>query len=255
MIKAIFFDVDGTLFSHKIAAISQSNQKCISKLQQKGIKVFIATGRALPELESMKVTDIPFDGYALINGQLTINQEKEVIYGSPIDQYDINQIIEPFNNMLFPIILIEKDRMYINYVDDHVIDIETRISSIPPKVDKYHGDTIYQMMFYTKNLDAVNKLDLPHCRKINWFDEAFDVLNKDGDKTNGMIALLEHYHISKDEVMAFGDGNNDVEMIKFAKIGVAMGNATEACKQASDFVTSDMDDDGIYKALKHFNII
>ena len=143
MIKAIFFDVDGTLFSHKIAAISQSNQKCISKLQQKGIKVFIATGRALPELEYMKVTDIPFDGYALINGQLTINKEKEVIYGSPIDQYDINQIIEPFNNMLFPIILIEKDRMYINYVDDHVIDIETRISSIPPKVDKYHGDTIY----------------------------------------------------------------------------------------------------------------
>ena len=110
-------------------------------------------------------------------------------------------------------------------------------------------------MFYTKNLDAVNKLDLPHCRKINWFNEAFDILNKDGDKTNGMIALLEHYHISKDEVMAFGDGNNDVEMIKFAKIGVAMGNATEACKQASDYVTSDMDDDGIYKALKHFNII
>ena len=255
MIKAIFFDVDGTLFSHKIAAISQSNQKCISKLQQKGIKVFIATGRALPELEYMKVTDIPFDGYALINGQLTINKEKEVIYGCPIDQYDIDQIIEPFNNMLFPIILIEKDRMYINYVDDHVIDIETRISSVPPKVDKYHGDTIYQMMFYTKNLDAVNKLDLPHCRKINWFNEAFDVLNKDGDKTNGMIALLEHYHISKDEVMAFGDGNNDVEMIKFAKIGVAMGNATEACKQASDYVTSDMDDDGIYKALKHFNII
>lgn len=255
MIKAIFFDVDGTLFSHKTANITYSNLECIKMLQQKSIKVFLATGRALAELDHMKVTDIDFDGYALLNGQLTLNKQHEVIYANPIDQYDIEQIIKPFNDKLFPIILIEKDRMYINYVDDHVIDIESRISSVAPSIGQFHGDPVYQMMFYTKNVKAVNELDLPHCKKINWFNEAFDIINNTGDKTNGMKALLDHYHISLDEVMAFGDGNNDAEMLKFAHIGVAMGNATSLCKANSDYVTSDLEDDGIYKALKHFNII
>ena len=67
--------------------------------------------------------------------------------------------------------------------------------------------------------------------------------------------LLEHYGISRDEIIAFGDGDNDVEMLAFAGIGVAMGNGTAAVKKAADYITDDIDEGGIYNALVHFGVI
>ena len=69
------------------------------------------------------------------------------------------------------------------------------------------------------------------------------------------IIVNKYLNISKAECIAFGDGHNDAEMVKFVGLGIAMGNALEKVKVASDYVTSDIDDDGIYNALKHFNII
>ena len=71
----------------------------------------------------------------------------------------------------------------------------------------------------------------------------------------GIKRYLEMTGIKREEIIAFGDAENDLEMIRFAGIGVAMGNAEEEVKKAADFVTADIDDDGIEKALKHFNLI
>ena len=71
----------------------------------------------------------------------------------------------------------------------------------------------------------------------------------------GIIRYLEMTGIQREEIIAFGDAENDLEMIRFAGIGVAMGNAEEAVKAVADFVTADIDDDGIEKALKHFQLI
>ena len=59
----------------------------------------------------------------------------------------------------------------------------------------------------------------------------------------------------REEIIAFGDGGNDVDMLEYAGIGVAMGNAGEDVKAAADYVTTAIDDDGIFNALKHFNVI
>ena len=66
---------------------------------------------------------------------------------------------------------------------------------------------------------------------------------------------MEVYGFSKEEAMAFGDSDNDLEMLKFVGIGVAMGNAVEAVKEAADYVTSHIDEDGIWNACKHFELI
>jgi hydroxymethylpyrimidine pyrophosphatase-like HAD family hydrolase len=67
--------------------------------------------------------------------------------------------------------------------------------------------------------------------------------------------VLKYYHISTDEIMAFGDAANDISMLEYANIGIAMGNASDEVKKHADFVTTDIDDDGIYNALKYFQII
>ena len=71
----------------------------------------------------------------------------------------------------------------------------------------------------------------------------------------GIQRYLDVLGIQPEEIIAFGDAENDLEMIRFAGIGVAMGNAEEPVKAIADFVTADIDDDGIEKALKHYNLI
>ena len=74
-------------------------------------------------------------------------------------------------------------------------------------------------------------------------------------KQNGILEVLKSYHISLEETMAFGDGHNDIDMLKLVNIGVAMGNAKDEVKEAADEVTDDIDHDGIYQALKRHHII
>ena len=71
----------------------------------------------------------------------------------------------------------------------------------------------------------------------------------------GIQRYLKLLGIKREEIIAFGDAENDLEMIRYAGIGVAMGNGEEAVKAVADYVTADIDDDGIEKALKHFKLI
>ena len=69
------------------------------------------------------------------------------------------------------------------------------------------------------------------------------------------MKFLEKEGLKRSQVMAFGDGENDIAMIKFAGVGVSMGNGKDALKAAAEYVTTSVDDDGIYNALKHFELI
>lgn len=72
---------------------------------------------------------------------------------------------------------------------------------------------------------------------------------------NAIKHILDEYEIKPEECMAFGDAENDVNMLKYCGIGVALGNGTDACKAAADYITTDINDNGVENALKHFGII
>ena len=80
MVKAVFFDVDGTLISHTLHDVPNSTRMSIMKLKQKNIKCVVATGRHLSELEILPVKDIAFDGYITLNGQLCLDGEKNILF-------------------------------------------------------------------------------------------------------------------------------------------------------------------------------
>ena len=96
---------------------------------------------------------------------------------------------------------------------------------------------------------------MPHCQYTRWHDLAIDIIPQNGGKQNGILEVLKNYHISIDETMAFGDGHNDIDMLKLVNIGIAMGNANDEVKEAADEVTDNIDHDGIYKALKKHHLI
>ena len=96
---------------------------------------------------------------------------------------------------------------------------------------------------------------LDECSVTSWNDTGIDIIPKDGGKSAGIRQYLDLLGIDRSESMAFGDGENDIDMLEFVGVGVAMGNADDAVKAAADYVTDTVDNDGIAKALQHFGLI
>lgn len=254
MIKACFFDMDGTILSHTNNEIPKSTCLALSQLQKQGIHIVLATGRHILELEEMKGNDIPFDGYILLNGNICLNKNKELIYGHPIDKHDQKILIEMFYKKDFPLMLVEKDRFYINFINEYVEIAQAAISSPLPEIDAYRGNEIYQALPYIEKEGNLKNF-LPNCTITRWNPYGLDINAKGEGKVSGIKRYMDIHNINMDEIITFGDGENDEEMLAFSPLSVAMGNAPEKVKRKASYVTSSIDEDGIYNALKHYNII
>lgn len=256
MIKAIFFDIDGTLLSHKSKRIPNSTIDAFKQLREKGVYLFAATGRHMLEMEQLPLECLEFDGYITLNGQLSLNASKEIMDESPIAKEDTMQMVESFNEKKVPIMIVEKNRMYINFADEQVKEAQELISSPIPEIGNYQGDKIYQFVIYDRDNQAKEiQKKLPNCTMVYWNNDAIDVIPKDGGKAIGIQNVIKKLGIKREETMAFGDGHNDIDMLQFVGIGVAMGNSSDDVKKEADYITDDIDCDGLYKALKEYKVI
>lgn len=256
MIKVAFFDVDGTLLSHKTKSVSQSTRRAIEKLKAAGIRCVVATGRQISEMEKLPVADMSFDGYITLNGQLILDGEKRILHGTPITGETKEFLLRQFADHALPIMLVEEDRVYVNFVDERVTRVQENISSPIPPLGEYTGKALYQVCVYLGEEDEPKLAPIVgKCEMTRWDLGGVDVIEKGGGKVTGIQRYLEANHILPEETIAFGDGDNDTDMLKFAGIGVAMGNAWDAAKAAADYITKDVDQDGIEAALKHFGLI
>ena len=256
MIRAAFFDVDGTLLSHKTKSVPESTREALAKLREKGILCIIATGRQYIQLGKLPVGDIPFDAYITVNGQMTVDGAGRIEDAVPISGVAKDYLVRCFNDHTFPALFVEADRLYLNYISDHVLSVQEAISTPTPPLGEYTGNDIYQACVYLRPFEE-HLLDSIAEESVlsRWTYGGIDVVGKGGGKVRGIQRYLEEHGISREETIAFGDGENDTEMLRFAGIGVAMGNSEAVTKAAADYVTADIDEAGLALALKHFGLI
>jgi HAD superfamily hydrolase (TIGR01484 family) len=95
----------------------------------------------------------------------------------------------------------------------------------------------------------------PTCEYNRWYPSFADVTAKGITKQRGIDEIIRYFGLSLEDTVAFGDGGNDISMLRHAAIGVAMGQATDEVKAAANYVTAPIDEDGISKAMKHLGII
>ena len=255
-IKAIFFDVDGTLLSHKSNEVPASTRRALARLRAEGVKTVVATGRHMIELEKLPVNDLSFDGYLTLNGDLMLDENKKVYAGTPIDKGEMEVLAAMFSARKIPFVLIGENDRYINFVNETVIRTQEETKGTVPEIGCYSGENVYQILAFVPEKEK-NILDglLDECAITSWNDTGIDIIPRGGGKSAGINQFMEQYGIERSEIMAFGDGENDIEMLKFASIGVAMGNASDEVKAAADYVTDSVDENGIENALKHFGLI
>ena len=256
MIKAVFFDVDGTLLSHESKQVPLSTRKALDLLKEKGIKRVLATGRHMSELKVLPVSDITFDGYLMMNGQLCLDEKGNVLFAHPIVGHSKDLLLKAFEEKKMPIMLLAKDKMYINFNNEYVEYAQKSISTPMPEIENYSGEDIYQVIPYVSEEKGKELFDkLTDCEVTRWNKYAYDIFASGGGKAKGIEQYIKLYGIDKSETMAFGDGENDVEMLNYVHIGIAMGNGEDIVKENADHVTTSVDEDGIMNGLVHFGIL
>ena len=254
MIKAVFLDNDGTLFSHSLHKIPESALKALYALQERGIKVVLTTGRDMSELLTLGIPSFPFDGYILMNGQLCLEKDLTPYFGRPIEGKQLERMVALFEEKKIPMTFYDSEGSYVNFVNDYVVQVQADVSSPVPPILPYRHKDIYLTVFFVSKED-VDALGLDDFTVTRWNPYAIDVVVKGSSKWEGIRQYMARYGLSVEEVMAVGDGENDMEMVKNAGTGVAMGNSEKALLDIADYVTDDIDEDGLYKLFTHYNMI
>ena len=251
MIKAVFFDIDGTLLSHQSGGVPESARESLRQLKEAGIRIFAATGRHMLELARLPVQDLPFDGYVTSNGQICLDGSKTLLYDNPIHPEDTRKLAALFDRMAHPIMIIERNRMYINFINETVRMAQREISTPVPAVGTYTGNQVYQFVTYEgpECMEPLAK-QLPNCKMCRWNPRAFDIIPREGGKTAGIRQILRYFNLSREEIMAFGDGENDLSMMEKAGISIAMENGKASIQEKADYIAPSNDDAGVGQMLE-----
>ncbi|MBO4644380.1 MAG: Cof-type HAD-IIB family hydrolase [Alphaproteobacteria bacterium] len=258
MIKAVFFDIDGTLVPHAAYGMPDSTRQALEAVRQKGVKLFLSTGRS-PNGIGFLEKEFDFDGVISFNGQYCFDRSG-VLRQDPLPAEEVLSVLPYLEEKQISANFETLEGDGFNFINDRVLDFARRFHVVEKElrvVDIASAErTVYHMLLFVTSQEEEDVMRrLPHCKALRWCSDFVNVINRDGGKSVGISAFCQKYGFEREEIMAFGDGGNDVDMLEYAGIGVAMGNAETETKAAADYVTTAVDDNGIYNALKHFEVI
>lgn len=254
--KYIFFDIDGTLTTGGFGSvIPDSARDTIKQLRARGHSVFIATGRPYTMTHEL-AEELEIDSF-ICNGGNTVVYEKEKIMNESLDQEHVQALIQECINYNFPFCISQADDFYFLTQD---------MNRLPAHNDAFIKDFIQEASFDPYHLEKVKRLMIfvtrKQIQKLTQFpdlvpqryDDAFVMIEPD-DKFKGIKYLMEILKAPIEDVVVFGDGENDIKMFQQAPLAIAVGNAVSELKEEADYVTARSDEDGILKACQHFGFI
>ena len=263
MKKIFFFDIDGTLIecNKDIYEIPERVVNCLDQLKEKGHDVFIATGRCKCFIVD-GVMKYPFSGYVTCNGAY-VEYNGQCIYKKIIPNEAIVATHELSIKHNFSYYFESHDYIYVlNKDNPKHIEFKTRWG-MKDKIIKDEFD-INEIETYIGMIVLNSKDDIkPMVDALSpYFDiqrhqggYSFDLTLKGESKAKGITELINVLGVDIKDTVAFGDGRNDIEMLSTVGMGIAMGNGAIEAKSVADYITDDIDCDGIEKALVHFGYI
>lgn len=256
--KAVILDIDGTIVPHG-KTVSHATMQAIQRLKDKNMKVVIATGRA-PYFSASVVKEIGVDSTVFFNGAFVCHEGKE-IYKNAIDKSILNDVLHLSHDHHHPLTFLGGDS-YKTTTLTHPYVRETFLqNSWKPELAtrKYLIDQdIYQLFLHCNNEEEISyQAQIPELDFRRWTStgaRTCDVNLSNTNKAIGLTKLLDKLGISPDEAVAFGDGSNDIEMLSFVGMGVAMGSASDEVKQAAKMVTFSAEEDGVSYGLERLGL-
>lgn len=263
MRKIAFFDIDGTLVNvpNGMFHPSDATRSVIKKFQDQGHYIVVATARnQIPE----SVRDVDFDGYICSDGHYVEFHGKQLINHIFSDEEIAMQlaIYEEYNGSC--VLGGYSGNWTSSHTDQYLkqhqaiyfgSDDLTRIPLVANCMGSIEANLVTAVFSCSDDLFAA-KAKLPESWTINAYGNDIDVrmdVHLDGfSKGTACEFLFNHLGIDRSQTYAFGDGQNDIEMLQLVGTGIAMGNASDKVKASADIVTDTVDNDGIAKAFKTY---
>ena len=256
MLKAAFFDVDGTLLTSSSGEIPGSAVDALARMRERGVKLFLATGRHKLELTDMlQRYPLHFDGFLTLNSGYCYFADGAVFYKNPLHPGDVAAAVDYLKGpgRSLAVMFREEEARYYSCVSEYVqrIDPENFRQVRVGDIGRAVSHDVFQMCPYGTDEEVAGLLSvMPHSKATRWNSYGMDVVPQSGGKSAGLARALELLGISRQEAAAFGDGENDEEMLLFVGTGIAMGNAPGRVKAAADYVTDHIDSGGIAQAVR-----
>lgn len=263
--KVLVLDIDGTL-TNSDKEITPATKLGIKNVLERGHKVILASGRPTPgmrryeeELELEK-----YEGFLLsFNGGRIINcRTGEVVYQRVLPLMIIPGLYAFAREHKCGLITYFGDQIISAFEPDEYVELESRINGMPIKVVENFRDYVdfeinkclltappKQAEVYEKELAQKYGDILSVYRSEPFFIE---IMPQNVDKATSLEQMLSTIGMTRENAICCGDGYNDISMIRYAGVGVAMGNAQEKVKEAADYITATNDEDGLVEVIKNF---
>jgi len=254
--KLFIFDIDGTVLNDS-KKISPETRQAISELS-KSHEVAIATGRNRSMAEEV-IEELGISNYIVCNGAAAY-YDHQPIYTNFLDENELQKIIRiaDENNHQIAYETIDDLRRRSETPNARMVDGMEYVGFPVPEHDKdfYKSQSLVQCLLFVseEEMDVYNDR-FTHFRFVRWYKHGVDILPADGSKFMTIKVLANHLGINLKDVVAFGDGMNDIEMIKNVGMGIAMGNAEDVVKEVADSVTESNEQNGIFNALRRLMYI
>ena len=277
--KLVFFDIDGTIWDWK-RVVPDSAREAVRRMRENGHMAFICSGRAKGNIRAPWLLDVGFDGMVAACGAY-VELEGEILYNRLIEQEQVKKTVDVLNRCRMPFVLEGPQKHWVSNWgfdrDDYVANLYELLKDDAVTIGGYTegieinkfsadilGQTDYREIratlddyfdFIEHGLTPDLLLKEEHKGKPMEILGVIEAVPKGLSKGVGLKTVCEKLGISPEDTIAVGDSVNDLEMFETAGTAIAMGNATDAAKQAADWITTDIHEDGIMNAMRHFGLI
>lgn len=261
MPKLIFFDIDGTLWDDHMQ-IPDSTVETIRLLRENGHKSFLCSGRARGNIRSERLLSLGFDGIVAACGN-HVEMDGNILYEKIIAPELTEKVVNLLQDCRMPVVMEGPDY---HWIDENGFEDDPYVEYLFREM----GETAIPLCGYTKDI-RINKFSadvLPHTdykRIKEVLEPDFDFIEHDGtvievvpkgtSKATGIAWLCQYLGVPVADTYGVGDSVNDLDMLQFVGHGIAMGNGTDVAKKAAEYVTADIHEDGIYRAMQHYGLI
>lgn len=263
--KLLVLDLDGTLTNTR-KEVTEHTRTTLIKAQEQGLKIVLASGRptyGISPLANLLQLD-KYEGYVLSynGGEIIDWKTGELLYKNLLDPEVLPYLYQCANDNHFAIVTYDGEYVLTEYPDDEYVLKEALLNVMKiKKVDNFlkavqHPIAKCLIVGEPTRLAVLEKemYNHLHDRMGVFRSEPYflELVPKGIDKAQSLAVLLKEISMTKDEMIAVGDGFNDLSMIKYAGLGVAMSNAQEVVKENADFITLSNEEDGVAHVVEKF---
>lgn len=267
MKKIVFIDVDGTLLKDDHSLLESTMEAC-QRARKNGHILFLCTGRSKAELYD-NILEIGFDGLVCAGGGY-VEIEGNTLFHKKVSPEAVQHLVSYFDEKGIDFYLESNGGLFASKnCMQHLFKV-TKITS--KEQHPFTNVLIENEDLHREDINKVCFLEatVPFEEVIKEFEEDFEVLQctipqfgknsgelavKGVNKSRAIEEVLNALQIDKKDTIAIGDGMNDYDMLAYCEIGIAMGNAKDDLKAIADYVTSDIEEDGFYKAFEKYQLI